>query len=636
MLLNVSNLSKLFGDELLFEKVSFEIDNNDKIGFIGSNGTGKTTLFKILTNRISYDEGEIFKNKETKIGYLEQYACGNSNKSVFDETLEVFSNLIRIETELEEIRYDIEHGMGELDLHIRRQQTLNDEYASHEGFFYKSKARSALIGLGFSEDELSMDVQNLSGGQRTRVELAKILLSDANLLLLDEPTNHLDIAAVEWLEDFLRSYQGAFIVISHDRYFLNKVTGKTFELDNKRFYSFSGNYSFYVKQKEIDRKTQERKYENTKKEIERLEAVVEQQRRWNREKNIRTAESKMKVIERLEKELDAPPEEKENMFYSFKSCGGGGDDVVIADNLSMDFGGGAVFSNADMYIKRGERIFLLGPNGCGKTTLLKILTGEYTQSCGEFKIGSNIFIGYYDQIQERLSLDKTIIDEVWDEYPNLTQTQIRNALAAFLFKGEDVFKQISALSGGERARVELVKLILKKVNFLILDEPTNHLDIEAREALEAALENYDGTMLVVSHDRYFIDKLSTRILHIEKDGITSFDGNYTSYEQRLISEHNEQAFHEVKEKKNDYQEQKKRAAEQRKIKNKFAKIEEQIICTEQKIDKKNMELCQPDIATDYVRASEITSEIDELNKKLKHLYEEWEELQAEIETMEDK
>lgn len=635
MLLNLSNVKKMFGEQTLFDGVSFQIEDYDKIGLIGANGAGKSTLFKILTGEMPYDEGDIFKNKNIKTGYLEQYACNDSAMTIVDEITTAFNDLIEIEQELEDIRYDIEHENGDLDKLIHRQQFLNDRFAERDGFFYKSKVKAVLTGLGFSEDDFTLTVDKLSGGQKTRLSLGKILLSDANLLLLDEPTNHLDIQSVEWLEDFLRSYKGAFVVISHDRYFLDRVTQKTFELENTRFFSFSGNYSFYMEQKEIDKKTLLRNYENTKKEISRLEAVVEQQRRWNREKNIKTAESKIKIIEKLEKDLIAPQEEQDLMFYQFHSCGGGGNDVLIVEELEKRFDDGPLFSNLSMHIVKGEKVFLLGPNGCGKTTLLKILMEEQSQTSGTYKIGANIYVGYYDQLHEHLSMDKTVIDEVWDEYPQMSQTEIRNALAAFLFRGEDVFKEISSLSGGERARVELVKLILKKVNFLILDEPTNHLDIASREALETALCNYDGTMLVVSHDRYFINKMASRILHLDRTNITSYDGNYDIYYEKIHE--TKQAIQTEKDvvKGLDYKEQKRILADQRKVKNRFANIEDEIGKLEQKSLEKQQELQSPQIATDYVKASEITEEMNNIEEKLLVLYSEWETLQQQIEEMDN-
>jgi ATP-binding cassette subfamily F protein 3 len=617
----------MFLDETLFENVSFNIDSSDKIGFVGVNGAGKSTLFKIIIGDMDYDEGEIFRNKDLKIGYLDQYSVNGSDKSIWNETLTVFSDVIEIENQLDEIRFDIENQNGDIDVLVKRQTALQEKFSEMDGFYYKSKVKSTLMGLGFSEDEFSLCVDNLSGGQKTRVALGKILLSDANLLLLDEPTNHLDIESVEWLEDFLKSYNGAFIVISHDRYFLDRVTNKTFELENMRFRSYNGNYSAYMAQREIDKKTEQRNYDNTMREIQRLENVVEQQRRWNREKNIKTAESKMKVIEKLEKNLVAPTVETEDMYFSFKACAGGGQDVLQTESLGMSFDGNRLFSNVDMLIKKGEKVFLLGPNGCGKTTLLKIIMGEYEQTEGEYKIGANIHIGYYDQIQENLHMEKTVIDEVWDEYPNMTQTQIRNALAVFLFRGEDVFKEIHKLSGGERARVELVKLMLKSVNLLIMDEPTNHLDIESREALEKALTDYDGTMLMVSHDRYFINKLADRILYLTPNGIESYSGDYDSFTARETVKEEKK----VTDKALDYKEQKRLEAEKRKTINRFNKVEKLIEAVEAEIEELNLEMTKPEYSSDFTRLAELSKEAEEKNSELEKLMEEWESLQLEIE-----
>ena len=632
ILLTASNIKKMFLDETLFDGVSFNVDSTDKIGFVGVNGAGKSTLFKIINEEMDYDSGEIFRSKNLNIGYLEQYACADSGRSIWDEMLTVFNDVIEIEHELEDIRFDIENNSGDLSSLINRQTALQDKFSELDGFYYKSKIKGVLLGLGFSEEQFSLSVDKLSGGQKTRVSLGKILLSSSNLLLLDEPTNHLDIESVEWLEDFLQSYKGAFIVISHDRYFLDRVTNKTFEMEAGRFRSFNGNYSAYAAQREIDKKTEERNYENTMREIERLEGIVEQQRRWNRERNIKTAESKMKVIERLEKELIKPMNDNEEINFSFKAVQGGGNDVIITEGLGMRFGEKRLFSNADMMIKKGEKVFLLGPNGCGKTTLLKILMGMYTPTEGDYKIGANIHIGYYDQIQENLSMDNTVFDEIYDDYPTLTHTEIRNALAVFLFRGEDVFKEIKKLSGGERARVELVKLMLKKTNLLIMDEPTNHLDIESREALETALSEYDGTILMVSHDRYFINKTADRVLYLSPEGIRSFNGGYDDYvkalEQREVIIEKKESGGAV-----DYKEQKRIEARKRKAVNDFNKTEQAINDTEEEITSLTEELNNPELSADYTKLAEISSQIEELNKTLEKLYSDWEALQAEIEEL---
>ncbi len=631
ILINASNLKKTFADETLFDGVSFSVDSADKIGFVGVNGAGKSTLIKMITGEIDIDGGEIYKSRDLKIGYLDQYSVAGSEKTVWEETLTVFSEVMEIEEKLDDLRFDIENGRGDVGELVKKQTYLQERFAELDGFYYKSKAKAALTGLGFTEDEINLCADKLSGGQKTRVSLAKILLSDANLLLLDEPTNHLDIDSVEWLEDFLKNYSGAFIIISHDRYFLDRVTNRTFEIENGRFYSHSGNYSEYAAKREVERKTERRSYENTVKEINRLEGIVEQQRRWGREKNIKTAESKIKVIEKLEENLTAPQHEADRTRFSFKACAGGGQDVIETENLGMAFGDTRLFRGADMLIKKGEKVFLLGPNGCGKTTLLKILIGEYDMTEGSCKIGANIHIGCYDQAQESLHMDKTVIDEVWDEYPKMTQTEIRNALAVFLFRGEDVFKEIQTLSGGERARVELVKLMLKSVNLLIMDEPTNHLDIYSREALENALSDYDGTLLMVSHDRYFINKLADRVLYLTPNGIENYIGGYDDY---LAARKSGKAEKSVKKETGgaaDYREQKRAEAEKRKILSRYARVEDEITAKEDEAARLTKELENPEIAMDYIKAGEITEKIAAVNAETDALMEEWEQLRVTIE-----
>lgn len=634
MLISGSGISKSFSGEILFENASFHIDDNERIGFVGSNGAGKTTFFKILLGIEAEDGGELFRSHQLKIGYLDQYSCADSKKSVFDEVLETYSHVIDMEHELEDIRFELESGGGNTDALILRQNELNEKLSETDGFFFRTKIKSTLAGLGFSEEDFSKPVSALSGGQKTRVELAKILLSDSELLLLDEPTNHLDIKSVEWLEDFLKGYKGAFIVISHDRYFLDKVTNKTFELSGGRFFSFNGNYSAYAAQKEIDELTRSRQYENTLKEINRLEDVIKQQRQWNREKNIKTAESKQKVVDKLRESLEAPPEKKSDISFSFKAYEGGGNDVIEARGLSKSFDGKDLFAGVNFDIKKGEKIFLLGPNGCGKTTLLKIILGICGEDSGSVKIGTDIHIGYYDQTQENLSPEKTVIDEVWDEYPRMTQTEIRNALAAFLFRGEDVFKLVENLSGGERARVLLVKLMLKRVNLLIMDEPTNHLDINSREALEKALASYGGTMLMVSHDRYFINKLSDRILYMLPDRLINSPGSYDEFNEKYG------AFADSDDKNPSasenssavsYKEKKQRESERRKAVNRAKKAEDRIDELEKENEMLNQQLLSPEISSDYIAASEITNKITANEEKLLELMEEWENLCAQIE-----
>lgn len=632
VLLNGSNLKKMFLDETLFDGVSFSVDEGDKIGFVGANGAGKSTLFKIINETMDYDSGELFKNKMTKIGYLDQYTCIESDKTIMGEMLSAFDEVISIENELEEIHLDIENKHGDIDALVARQTALTERFEALDGYQYKSRIRSALLGLGFSEEEFSRRVEELSGGQKTRVSLGRLLLSDANLLLLDEPTNHLDIESVEWLEGFLQTCKSSFIIISHDRYFLDKVTNRTFEMENGRLRTYTGGYSEYVKQREVERKTEERNYVNTMKEIERLEGIVEQQRRWNREKNIKTAESKMKVIDKLEKNIVKPQSAHEDISFSFKALAGGGQDVLITEGLGMSFGDKQIFRNCDLHMVKGEKVFLVGANGCGKTTFIKNVLGTYEPAAGNVKIGANIEIGYYDQIQENLDMEKSIFDELHDTYPNMTQTEIRNALAVFLFKGEDVFKEIKKLSGGERARVELAKLMLKHVNFLIMDEPTNHLDIESREALEGALSDYDGTMLMVSHDRYFINKLADRIVYMTPNGLQSFLGGYDDFCEARAAKTAEKAELAAEKPKNaDYMEQKRLAAEKRRVLNRFAKVEELIEVLEGEIDGLNEEMAKPENAVNFEKAAELAAAADEKNTELEKLMDEWAELQTEME-----
>ncbi len=633
LLLNGSDINKSFSGETLFENVSFNVYDKDKIGFVGVNGAGKSTLFKIITGELEYDSGDLSKSREAKIGYLEQHPVSDSTRTVMEEILTVFSEVTAVEEQLAGVQSDLENRNGDMNALISRQAALQERFMALDGTHYKSRIKSVLTGLGFSEDVFEMPLGNLSGGQKTRIALCKILLSDTNLLLLDEPTNHLDIDSVEWLEEFLDNYKGAFIVISHDRFFLDRITNKTFEIENKHFRSYDGSYSEYIAQREIERLSEQRDYDWKVREIHRLEEVVEQQRRWKHKKNKKThtLDNTRKMIERLEKTLVEPEKAPKSMRFHFKACAGGANNVLVTENLGMRFGENELFRGVDIRIKKGEKVFLLGPNGCGKTTLLKILMGQLQKVCGEYRIGDNIFVGYYDQFKENLNRDKTVIGEIWDEYPELTQTEVRSALALFLFQGDDVFKDIRALSGGELARVELTKLLLQKVNFLIMDEPTNHLDIASREALESALYDYDGTMLMVSHDRYFINKLADRILYLTHDGIAAFDGNYDDYlENRQQLRTVEKPEEKNEEKGRDYKERKRLEAEKRKILNRYAKVEELIDSTEKKIAELENAYDDPGIASDYEKLGEISSQIDTLRSELDGLMEEWESLQMVI------
>jgi len=630
-LLSVSKVNKYFGERCLFENVSFSVEEHDKIGLIGANGTGKTTLFRMILEGTSHDGGEIFVPKQTNFGYLEQHIGKDSDKNVYEELLTVFSGLQELESRMLEVTGAIEAKLGDATQNAKKLHDLTEEYASRGGYTYKNMARAALMGMGFSEEELKKPFSTLSGGQKTRVCLCKLLLGDANLLLLDEPTNHLDMQSVEWLEGFLQSYKGACIVVSHDRYFLDKVTNKTFELEHSRLTQYDGNYSAYLKLKQENKAYIERKYENTMREIKRIEGIIEQQKRWNRERNIKTAESKQKMVDRLKEDLILPEEELAHIKPRFRIAQNGGNDVLEAKNLSKSFEMNTLFSGVDFLLRRQDRVFLLGANGTGKTTLFKLVTGDYTPDSGEITIGANVTIGYFDQTQDTLSYHQTVFDEVRDAYPDLTDTEIRNALAGFLFCADDVFKQISELSGGERARLMLLKLMLKKANFLLLDEPTNHLDIRSREMLEEALSEYDGTIFAISHDRYFINKLASKIFLMEKGNITEYVGNYAYYlekhQKRMQADGESAKQKTVSEGKEDYLRKKKEESETRKRKNKLEKTEKEILALETEIEALNQELVKPETATDYVTCAEISKKVEEANEKLLILYETWEALQ---------
>ena len=489
------------------------------------------------------------------------------------------------------------------------------------------------MGLGLTEEQIGNKVGVLSGGQKAKLQLAKMLLSGANLLLLDEPTNHLDLQSVEWLEGFLLNYQGAYIVISHDRYFLDKVTERTLLMQNKTVESYKGNYSRHLELKAEKRLALERVYENTKKEIKRIEGIIEQQKRWNQERNYVTIASKQKAIDRLEATLEKPDADPESIRFQFSASRRSGDDVLTAEELSLSFGGAKIFEKVCIEIKRGEKIFLIGPNGCGKTSLFKILLEQYRPDTGFVKLGAGVDLGYYEQSQMSLHDGKEVLDEIWDEHPRMTETQVRNALAVFLFKGEDVFKPVGALSGGERARVLLLKLMLSKANFLLLDEPTNHLDIGSCEALEDALSGYDGTLFVVSHDRYLINKLADKVYALTPKGAELYHGNYDYYlEKRQVQLEKEEQ--EAPQKVNLYKQRKEREAELRRMRTALKKLEQEIEGNDAKRGELEERLNHPEVAADYEELTRVTEELTKLNARSEELLSEWTELSEELERQE--
>ncbi|NMP36501.1 MAG: ABC-F family ATP-binding cassette domain-containing protein [Clostridiales bacterium] len=627
-ILTAQNLTMGFSDKLLFDGASFEIGANDRVGLVGANGVGKTTLFKLILNELLPSGGGIARARELRIGYMEQYSCEDSARSVYDEALLAFADVIKIEDELEEIRVKLER-LGADDTLISRQAYLTDEFTRREGLTFRARTRSALIGLGFSEAELSLPVGAISGGQNSKLNLCKLLLSDSSLMLLDEPTNHLDIDSVRWLEDFLSKYRGAFIIISHDRYFLDRATNRTMEIEHGHISVTDGGYSRHLELKAERQIFIEREYEKASAEIKRIEGIIEQQKRFNRERNYITIASKQKQIDRIKQTLVVPERENAALKFTFSAKVVSGNEVLEVSSLAKIFDGRTLFRNADMLIERGERVFLLGSNGVGKSTLLKIINRKLRQDDGSFRLGAGVKIGYFDQTISNLNDSNTVLDEIWNAYRSMTETEVRKALAVFLFKGDSVYKKVGELSGGERARTALLKIMLSGANFLVLDEPTNHLDISSREALENALLGYDGTLLAVSHDRYFINKLASRIIFLSENGTETFPGNYDYYFERQ-SQREKPSEREKEEKKpNDYKLRKELESRERKRRTQMAKTENDIEALETGISEITEKLSEPETAADYETVLTLTEELTRKKQELDALYSLWEELAAE-------
>lgn len=640
IMLSCNNLSKSFGVETILEDISFSIEEGDKIGVVGVNGTGKTTLFKILTGIYGYDEGNIFTSKNCRIGYLEQNTNFHSDKTVYEEVSDVFSELINAEKELRNLEKEIA-DISSSDSKIKEETKLShlmeeysrryEEFEKNNGYAYKSEILGILRGLGFTDEDMSKEMNVLSGGEKTRVLLGKLLLSKPNLLLLDEPTNHLDSEAVEWLEGFLRSYEGTIMIISHDRYFLDQSVNRIFEVANKTIKTYRGNYTDYQRESKIQREIDLKKYENQQREIKKQEESIERLKSYGREKHIKRARSKEKMLEKVER-LEKPQEIRKKARFNFKPVSQSGNDVLEVEDLSKSFGEVRLFEDVDFRIYRGEKVALIGPNGAGKSTLFKILMGEETSDRGWFKIGKNVEMGYFHQEQKNLTLKNTIIDEIWDLNPKFTQTDVRNILGAFLFTDEDVFKEISLLSGGERARIAILKLILSNSNFLLLDEPTNHLDIDSKEVLEEALIEYDGTIFAISHDRYFLNTVVDNILVLSKEGIEEYPGNYDYYiekknqslEMKKLMENSEEAIKTKTQIKEDRRREKEQRLKESREKKKIKDLEDDISMIEKEIGGLEMVLCQEEIYSDVSRLKEVNIEKKILEKKLEVLYEKWE------------
>lgn len=637
MILSLSNVSKSYGTDVILEKISFNIEEKEKAAIVGVNGAGKTTLFKIITGEISSDSGDIYFKKDSSFGYLKQNAIPNSEGTIYNEMLAVFSPLIKAEEDLRQMEHEMSHMSGtELKEHMKKYSDLQYKFELMDGYSYKSRIKGVLKGLGFTEDDFDRPVKSLSGGQKTRVYLGSLLLSKPDLLLLDEPTNHLDIESIAWLEDFLKSYTGAVLIISHDRYFLDKIVTKTIEIENKKSHIYEGNYSFYAKNKEINRQIEQHHFVQQQKEIKHQEEVITKLRSFNREKSIKRAESRQKQLEKMEV-VNRPENLPDKMRLKLTPKITSGNDVLHAEGLSKSFDNKTLFSNLDIDIKRGEKTAIVGPNGIGKSTLLKILLGKAEKTTGEIKWGTNVHVGYYDQEQHNFNENNTIFQEISDTYPEMTNGEIRNVLAAFVFEGDDVFKLISSLSGGEKGRISLAKIMLSKANCLILDEPTNHLDIFSKEILENAINNYEGTVLYVSHDRYFINKTATKIIELSKDGVKEYLGNYDYYiEKKNTAKREEMLFgekthqpekQEISETKLSYQEQKEQQAKERKLKNQIKKLETEIEETEVKIQALEEELMKPEIATDADKARDFFDQKTDLETHLNELYDKWESIQ---------
>ncbi len=621
-ILNFQNVCLSFADKEVLRDVSFSVEKGDKIGLIGSNGSGKTTLFRLVTEELEPTDGKIFKSGLLKVGSVAQHACGDSDKTVYEELLTVFRPLMDMERELEEVHRKVALTDGKVPEYLHLQDELTNAFQNGGGLTYVSRAHSTLAGLGFTKAEENLPVSALSGGQRTKLALGKLLLSEPELMLLDEPTNHLDIVSTEWLEDFLSKYAGALLVVSHDRYFLDKVTSKTMELTACRLYAAPGSYSTYMKTKALRYETDKREYEKGMLEIKRIEKMIEQQKQFNQERNYITIASKEKQIERIRATLpELPPKEKE-MRLRFSQIVRSGDEVLHAEGLAKAYDGKSLFRDVSFDLRRGDRVFLLGPNGCGKTTMLGVLLGSVTPEAGFVRFGQNVKVGYFEQTQREMMHDKTVLYEIYDEFPSLTVPEIRSLLAAFLFRGEDIEKNMRTLSGGERARVALLKLILRKPNFLILDEPTNHLDVSSREILEEALASFEGTILCVSHDRYFVNRLATRVLSFRGDGVTQIEGNYDAYVSLLQADAAEKPAAAVK-KPNAYLQRKEAERAERLKASRVKKIEARLSAIEQEKAALETALALPETAADYEKVLFLTGQLTSLGDERDALEEEW-------------
>ena len=668
MILSCSNICKSFGENDILKQVSFHIEDHEKAAIVGINGAGKSTLLKVLIGKLAADDGVVTWAKDASIGYLAQHQDLEGAETIYDALLEVKKPVIQMEARIRSLELEMKSASGdELETKLSEYSRLNHEFEMADGYSYQSEITGVLKGLGFTEDEFSKPITALSGGQKTRVSLGKLLLTKPDILLLDEPTNHLDMESIAWLETYLRNYSGAVIIVAHDRYFLDRVVTKIIELDMGHCTVFSGNYSAYSDKKAMLRDAAIRAYLNQQQEIRHQEAVIAKLKSFNREKSIKRAESREKMLDKIER-LEKPTQANDSMDIRLEPDVVSGNDVLTVTDLSKSFDTQTLFTNVDFEIKRGERVAIIGNNGTGKTTLLKIINGIIPADSGQIRLGSKVHIGYYDQEHQVLHMDKTLFQEIQDTYPNMNNTQIRNTLAAFLFTGDDVFKLIRDLSGGERGRVSLAKLMLSDANFLLLDEPTNHLDITSKEILESALNRYTGTVLYVSHDRYFINRTATRILDLTDGSFINYIGNYDYYLEKKedveaafaarqmaeagnnrtagangtqaqsvsavsgVSSASSQApmtasaAGSLADGKMDWKAQKEEQARLRKRQNELKKVEDKIHELETRDGEIDELLSQEDVYTDVSRLMELNKEKESIQKELEVLYEKWEEL----------
>ncbi len=636
IVLSCKNISKSYGIDEILKDVTVSVNEGDKVGIIGANGEGKSTLFKILSKQISYDDGEVFIDKNKTLGYLSQHLDLEFDNTIYNEMLTVFSDLIALENKLSDLEVKMNEPYNEENAEYHNKifkdyNTFQELYSHRGGYTYKGEISRVLKGLGFLENDFNKEISKLSGGQKTRVALCKLLLRSPEILLLDEPTNHLDLEAIEWLEENLKSYKGTVLIVSHDRFFLDAVTNRTFQVINGHVNCYNAPYTKYLELRKKDYDAQLKAFNLQQAEIKRQEAIIEKFRSFNREKSIKAAESRQKALDKMDK-IDAPDAEKDASKISFEANVKSGFDVLHIENLSKSFGEKHLFSNLSLDLKRGEKIALIGENGRGKTTLFKIIMDKIKPDTGVKVLGANVEVGYYDQEQSNLSLNKTILDEVWDDFPYLTTSKLRTALGSFLFTGDDVFKTIDKLSGGEKCRINLLKLMLSKPNLLLLDEPTNHLDIPSREALEEAILSYDGTLIVISHDRYFLNKVIHKIIELEENGASEYLGNYSYYVEKKKNPTRFEAYEDLangKTKTQIKEEKKKQKNLQKEEKAKLQKIkktEEDIAKSEENLEKLQESLCLEEIYSNPEESIRVNKEIKELEAHIEELYATWESL----------